>query len=305
MRNKHQGFLYGVLAYFFWGFFPLFWPILKPAGTMEILTHRILWALAFVMLLLVIQGRASSTLDILKNRKKTLFLGFSAIAIAANWGGYIYIVNLGKTLDASLGYFIMPLISVLCGVFLFQERLNRMQWLAIGIAGVSVAIQSIYYGSVPWYSLALAVSFGAYGVFKKIANADAMPGMAIETAFLFFPALIYAIYLTEKNTATYINYGLFHSALLMLGGVVTVIPLIFLSSATVRVPLSTIGMLQYITPIIQFLIGWLVQGETMSPSRWAVFILVWIALLILTIDAVRTVCRNSSEIQSKVILKIR
>lgn len=292
MSVARSGLLAAALAYFIWGFFPLYWPLLKPATTMEILAHRVLWSLLLVLAVLLCQRRLAPAWRLGRDRRTLGWLGLAAIAIAANWGIYIFAVNSGHTLDASLGYFIMPLVSVLCGVLLFRERLRALQWLAMAIAAGAVVVQALYYGRMPWLSLLLAVSFGSYGLFKKLAQVDTMSGMLLETAALALPAVIYVGLLQAGGNASFDQHGSWHALLLVLGGVITVIPLILLSHAALTVPLSVIGMLQYVTPVLQFLIGWLIQGEAMPASRWLGFVLVWCALLVLSVDALRSAQRR-------------
>ncbi|MEU5876795.1 EamA family transporter RarD [Spirillospora sp. NPDC047279] len=277
--------LFGIAAYMLWGLFPLYWPLLKPAGALEILAHRIMWSLVAVLAVLAIRRNWDWIRRLTPRSLGVLTL--AAVVITANWGVYIYAVNTGRTIEAALGYFINPLISVLFGVVIFRERLRPWQWLAIGLSVVAVAVLTADYGRLPWIALVLAFSFGTYGLLKKFANMPSAESLTVETTVLFVPALAYAIVLQAQGDATFGHEGLGQAALLACAGLVTAIPLMLFNAAAVRIPLSTIGMLQYLAPALQFLIGLLVQHEEMPPSRWAGFLLVWAALVILTADGVR------------------
>ncbi|WP_067489014.1 EamA family transporter RarD [Actinomadura hibisca] len=277
--------LFGIAAYALWGLFPLYWPLLKPAGATEILAHRIMWSLVAVLAMLAVR-RHWGWLRALTRRRLGL-LTAAAVLITANWGTYIYAVNTGHTIEASLGYFINPLISVLFGVLVFRERLRGGQWLAVGLGGLAVVALTFDYGRLPWMALLLAVSFGTYGLLKKFADMPSAESLAVETAVLFLPALAFAVLLQANGSATFGHEGAGHVALLVGGGVVTAIPLMLFNAAATRIPMSTVGMLQYLTPSLQFLIGLLVQHEEMPAGRWAGFALVWAALLVLTADGLR------------------
>ncbi|MFI0452202.1 EamA family transporter RarD [Actinomadura sp. 6N118] len=285
--------LFGITAYVLWGLFPLYWPLLKPAGAMEILAHRIMWSLVAVFAILAVR-RNWAWIRSLTPRKLGI-LAVAAVVITANWGTYIYAVNTGHTIEAALGYFINPLISVLLGVVIFRERLRPWQWLAVGLSVVAVAVLTADYGRLPWIALVLAFSFGTYGLFKKFANMPSAESLAVETTLLFLPALGFAFVLQAQGDAAFGHEGADNMALLAAGGIVTAIPLMLFNAAAVRIPLSTIGMLQYLAPVLQFLIGLLVQHEEMPPSRWAGFLLVWAALIILTTDGVRAGRRTRRE----------
>jgi chloramphenicol-sensitive protein RarD len=282
-----RGVLYGVVAYVLWGLFPLYWPLLKPAGSIEILAHRILWSLVAVGVILAAR-RHWGWIKTLK-AKTAAILAAAAIAITVNWGTYIYAANSGHTIEAALGYFINPLVSVLLGVLILRERLRPWQWAAVGIGVAAVVVLAIDYGRPPWIALALTCSFGTYGLLKKFAQTPSAESLAVETAVLFLPALAYTIF---QPHPTFTGHGAGHIALLIGAGVVTAIPLMCFNSSATRVPLTVIGMLQYLTPILQFLIGLVIQHEAMPASRWIGFLLVWAALVILSVDAVRAARKN-------------
>ncbi|MGI5165425.1 EamA family transporter RarD [Spirillospora sp. CA-253888] len=277
--------LFGIAAYALWGLFPLYWPLLKPAGAAEILAHRIMWSLVAVLAMLAVR-RHWGWLRALTRRQVAL-LAAAAVLITANWGTYIYSVNSGHTIEASLGYFINPLISVLFGVLVFRERLRGWQWLAVGLGTLAVVVLTFDYGRLPWMALVLAFSFGTYGLVKKFADMPSAESLAIETAVLFLPALAFALVLQARGDAAFGHEGPAHVALLVGAGVVTAFPLMLFNAAATRVPMSTIGMLQYLAPVLQFMIGLLVQHEEMPASRWAGFLLVWAALAVLTADGLR------------------
>ncbi|MDN3354014.1 EamA family transporter RarD [Actinomadura sp. DC4] len=277
-----RGVLYGITAYVIWGLFPLYWPLLKPAGSIEILAHRIIWSLVAVGLILVVR-RHWGWVRALKART-ALVLAVAAVLVTINWGTYIYAVNSGHTIEAALGYFINPLVSVLLGVLVLRERLRPWQWAAVGTGTAAVGILALAYGRPPWIALTLACSFGTYGLLKKYANTPSAESLTIETAVLFVPALAYAVF---QPHPTFTGHGTGHLALLISGGVITAVPLMLFNSSATRVPLTVLGMLQYLAPVLQFLIGLLVQHEAMPASRWVGFLLVWAALAVFSVDAVR------------------
>ena len=282
-----RGVLFGVGAYVLWGLFPLYWPLLKPAGSVEILAHRIIWSLLAVAVILA-AGRHWRWIRALKARTVAI-LATAAVVITVNWGTYIYAVNSGHTIEAALGYFTNPLVSVLMGVVIFRERLRPWQWAAVGTGAAAVVVLAFDYGRLPWIALTLACSFGTYGLLKKLAKTPSAESLSIETTVLFLPALAYTIF---QPHPTFTGHGPGHIALLIGAGVVTVIPLLMFNSSATRVPLTVIGMLQYLAPILQFLIGLVVQHEAMPTSRWVGFLLVWAALVILSVDAVRAARKN-------------
>jgi chloramphenicol-sensitive protein RarD len=280
-----SGFAAGVAAYLLWGLFPLYWPLLEPAGAIEILAHRILWSVVLLAgVLAATQGfRWVRRLD----RRRTLLLGLAAALITLNWGGYIYGVNHGHVVETSLGYFINPLVTVALAVLVIGERLRPAQWAAVAVAGTAVVVLTVAYGRPPWIALLLAFSFGFYGLVKKQVGIGGTQSLAVETAFLFGPALAFVLILSASGGATFGHEGAGHAALMIGGGIATAIPLMLFGAAAVRIPLTTIGLLQYLAPILQFAIGVGIKGEEMPAARWAGFALVWVAVAAFTWDSVQ------------------
>lgn len=278
-----RGVIYGLCAYGMWGFMPLYWPLVQRAGALEILAHRIVWSLvvAVVLLLTVVKKgwwRRIAT------KRNLLLLALAAAAISVNWGMYIWGVNNGHVVETALGYYINPILSILVGVIFLGERLPWLQWTAVGLAFAAVVVLTVDYGRPPWIALTLATSFATYGVLKKRINAGAVETLTIESAFLTVPAIGYLIFLEANGQLTFGHLGWRHTLILMAAGLVTAIPLLFFAASATRVPLSTIGLLQYVTPTCQFLLGVLLFDEAMSTGRWIGFILVWVALVILSIS---------------------
>jgi chloramphenicol-sensitive protein RarD len=282
-----RGYLLGIAAWAIWGFFPLYWTLLEPAGAVEILAHRVVWSMVTMAIALVVLRRWGSLRATVANRRRLALLAVAAVLISVNWGTYIYGVVSNHVVETSLGYFINPLVSVLIGVLVLGERLRRVQWFAVALAGVAVLGLTFEYGRPPWIALALAFSFGAYGLAKKKADAGAVESLIVETAIIAPFALAYVALLVGNGTSTFGGNGTAHVLLLVGTGIVTVIPLLCFGGAATRIPLSTLGLLQYLTPTMQFLLGILVFREPMPAARWAGFALIWLALVIFTVDSLR------------------
>jgi len=285
--ERRLGVLSGLAAYSLWGLFPLYFPLLKPAGGVEIVAHRVLWSLLFIGLLLTVVRRWSHVRALVTDRRRLLVLAGAAVLIAANWLVFVYGVNSGHVVETSLGYFINPLVSVLLGVVVFSERLRRLQWVAVGIAAVAVVVLTIDYGRPPWIALTLAVTFALYGLMKKIVRVEAAPGLFVETLLVAAPAIVVLAVLHSDGDGTFGNAGAGHAALLVGSGIATAIPLLLFAAAARRIPLSTVGLLQYITPLMQLAIGVFVYDEPMPPARLAGFAIVWVALAVFTADMLR------------------
>ncbi|NUS07356.1 MAG: EamA family transporter RarD [Nonomuraea sp.] len=288
MPDTRRGVLFGIAAYSMWGLFPLYWPLLKPSGAVEILAHRMVWSLVAVVAVLAVRRHWGWFRELAKQPRKLALLTVGAIVITANWGTYIYAVNSGHVVESALGYFINPLVSVLFGVVVLRERLRPLQWTAVGFAALAVVVLTVDYGRLPWVAHTLAVSFGVYGLVKKQANVAATESLTVETLVLLLPALGYLGYLEFAGQATFGSEGVWHASLLVGAGIITAVPLICFGAAAISVPLSTIGVLQYIAPILQFAVGVTIAKEVMPPSRWIGFSIVWLALAIFTYDSFRT-----------------
>ncbi|MFD7067558.1 EamA family transporter RarD [Streptomyces sp. NPDC059913] len=290
--EQRAGLLSGFSAYAMWGLVPLFWPLLKPAGSIEILAHRMTWSLGFVLLALLALRRWSWIGELVRQPGKLGLLAVAAVTITVNWGLYIWSVNNGHVVEASLGYFINPLVTIAMGVLFLGERLRPVQWVAVGTGFAAVLVLAIGYGRPPWISLTLAFSFATYGLMKKKVNMGGLESLTAETAVMFLPALGYLLWLGARGESSFASEGLGHAALLASAGLVTAVPLILFGAAAIRVPLSTLGLLQYLAPVFQFILGVVYFHEAMPPARWAGFGLVWLALTVLTWDAFRTARRN-------------
>ncbi|MFI6420035.1 EamA family transporter RarD [Streptomyces sp. NPDC050842] len=275
-----------------WGLVPLFWPLLKPAGAVEILAHRMVWSLLFVGIALLAVRRWSWIPELARSPRKLALITVAAAVISVNWGLYIWSVNTGHVVEASLGYFINPLVTIALGVLVLKERLRPAQWAAVGVGFAAVLVLAIGYGQPPWISLTLAFSFAIYGLVKKKLNLGGLESLAAETAVQFLPALGYLVWIGTQGTLAFGSEGAGHAALLAATGIVTAVPLVCFGAAAIRVPLSTLGLLQYLAPTFQFLLGILYFHEAMPPERWAGFSLVWLALTLLTWDALRTARRS-------------
>lgn len=286
VNDSKSGVGLGVLAYLCWGFFPLYWPLLDPAGSLEVLAHRFVWSMVFVLVLISIMGKWAKFRAIARDRRLMVLLTFASITIALNWGGFIYGVTNGHVIETSLGYFINPLVTVLLGVFVLKETLRPAQWIAVAIGIIAVVVLAVDYGRLPWIALLVAFSFAAYGFLKKKANLGAFEGLGMETLILFPVALTFLIVLQTQGDLTFGHEGPGNVALLVGTGVVTAIPLLLFGAAATRLSLTTLGLLQYLGPIIQFITGLTIFDESMSPARWAGFVLVWLALVVFTIDAI-------------------
>ncbi|WP_318201944.1 EamA family transporter RarD [Streptomyces sp. SCL15-4] len=287
-EGEHRtGLLNGFAAYGMWGLVPLFWPLLKPAGAAEILAHRMVWSLVVVAVALLFVRRWAWAGQLLRRPRRLGLVAVAAAVITVNWGVYIWAVNAGHVVEASLGYFINPLVTIAMGVLLLKERLRPVQWAAVAVGLAAVVVLTVGYGRPPWISLCLAFSFATYGLVKKKVDLGGVESLAAETAIQFLPALGYLVWLAARGDATFAAEGAGHAALLASTGLVTAVPLVCFGAAAIRVPLSTLGLLQYLAPVFQFLLGILYFHEAMPAERWAGFALVWLALVLLTGDALR------------------
>lgn len=297
--ERTLGLTFGVSAYVMWGLFPLYWPLLKPSSPYEIVAHRAVWTLVFCLIVLAIYKQIRSTFAYFKNPKVILGLASTSALISINWIVYIWATNNDHVVEASLGYYINPLVIIAFGVFLLKEKMRPGQWMAVAIASIGVFVLTYNYGRLPWIALALALSWGSYGVIKKKLGLGALEGLTIETLLAFLPYSIYLFMLEGDGTGQF-GHNLGLSILLLSSGLITAVPLLLFNGSTTRLPYTTIGLLQYITPTIQFSIGVWLRHEDMPIARWVGFVIIWCALIALTIDLVRSSrAVNDSVAQSK------
>ena len=282
-----RGAAYGAGAYLLWGLFPVYWPLLEPSDALEVLAHRVVWSLLVVALLAAVTRRTGNLRAVAADRGLVLRLAAAAVVVAVNWGAYIYGVTSGQVVETSLGYFVNPIVTVLLAVLVLGERLRRAQWTALAVAFLAVVLLSVENGRPPWIALLLAFSFATYGLIKKTAAVGAVEGLAVETTVLIPVAAGYLAYLVATGTSTFGTEGPAHAGLLASSGLVTAVPLLLFASAATRVSLTTLGVLQYLAPTLQFLLGVLVFDEPMPPAKLAGFALVWFALVLFTADLVR------------------
>lgn len=285
-REERKGLGYGAAAYILWGVFPLYFPLLEPAGTAEILSQRMAWSLAVMGAVLALGRGFGGVRAVLRDRRRLGLLSLGAVFITCNWGTYIYGVNSGHVVETSLGYFINPLFTIMLGVLVLGERLRRAQWAAVGIGAVAVVVIAVDYGRPPWIALILAFSFGMYGFVKKRADVGAADSLAVETAVLFVPAVV-AIAVIGAQGELVFGTRASTSVLIAGSGIITVIPLLFFAAGTRRLPLSVIGLLQYLAPVLQFAVGVGIRHESLPIAEFIGFCLVWLALIVLSVDGVR------------------
>jgi len=285
--TRRSGLLFGVGAYASWGLFPAFFPLLKPAGAVEVLAHRILWCFG---LMVVVTAAVRRLGDIRAISGRTwLLLTCASALISVNWVIYIYAVNNGHVVDAALGYFINPLVTIALGLVIFRERLNGAQFVALAIAVVAVVVLTVEVGAPPVIGLGLALSFALYGAVKKVVPVDPRVSVGLEAAIATPPALAYIVVLQANGQGTFANHGATHIVLLILSGVLTAVPLLLFAAAAQRLPLVTLGLLFYLTPAMQLTWGVIVGHEPMPPARWLGFALIWLALAVFSADGL---CRS-------------
>jgi chloramphenicol-sensitive protein RarD len=294
MTSGSRGVLYGIGAYGLWGVFPLYFRLLESSGAVEVVVHRVLWSLLVcAVVVMAVHGWADLRATLVTPRR-VVPLGIGAALLAINWGVYVYAVNSGQVVEASLGYYINPLVTVLLGVLVLRERLRLWQWTSVGLGALAVAVLGVAHGKPPLIALTLAVSFGLYGLIKNRvgANVGALTSLTTETVVLALPAAAVLLWLGSTGRGHFTDDPPWQGLLLASAGIATVVPLLLFAASARRVPLSTLGLLQYLTPTLQLLVGVLLLGEHMPPARWAGFALVWVALVVLTADTLRTVSRR-------------
>ncbi|MGH8890236.1 MAG: EamA family transporter RarD [Acidothermaceae bacterium] len=286
MRDSRRGLAYALAAYVMWGLFPLYWPLLEPTPAIQILAHRMLWSLVFVAGVLIVRRQWQFVSVVLHDRRRLYLLVLAAVLVSVNWGVYIWGVNAGHVVETSLGYFVNPLVSIALGVVVLKESLRRVQWFAVAIGAIAVAVIAIDYGRLPWIALTLAFSFGGYGLVKKLAATAALESMAIETAVMAPPALAFLVAVQLAGRGSFGHVSLATNLLLVAAGAVTAIPLLCFAAAARRMPLTVLGLLQYITPVLQFTVGVYVRHEPLPTSELIGFALVWVALAVLGISEI-------------------
>ncbi|MEI6648584.1 MAG: EamA family transporter RarD [Actinomycetes bacterium] len=287
MTKNRIGLLFGISAYVLWGLFPLYWPLLKKAGSFEIVAHRAIWSLFFCLIALAFTKQLRKTLSVLQSRKLVLRLTLATMLVSVNWLTYIWAVNHGHIVDSALGYYINPLVMVGYGVLFLHEKLRGLQWVSVVVAFIGVIVLTIDYGKLPWISLTIAISWGSYGYVKKKLGLGSLESLTIETLISLVPYSIYVFWLGAQGTGQF-GHGFSITVLLILAGAVTAIPLLLFNGAAVRLPFSIIGLLQFITPTLNFALGVWVKHEVMSTVRWIGFFVIWIALFALGVDLVKS-----------------
>ncbi len=281
-----KGMIYGILAYAMWGILPIYWKLLKSVGASEILVNRIIWSLAFLLIILAARRQWSWVRSVFAKKSTMAYLLTAAVLLSINWFIYIWAVNAGFVVETSLGYFINPLVNVVLGTVFLHERMRTGQWIAIGIAALGVVYLTASYGSLPWIALSLAILFGFYGLIKKKVSLGAAESLTAEMSILFIPAMGYLIFLERSGIAATANSNTLTTILLIGSGIVTATPLVLFAAAARRIPLSTMGVLQYIAPTMQFLIGIFIFGETLNIQSLLGFGIIWIALIIYSLEGV-------------------
>jgi chloramphenicol-sensitive protein RarD len=288
VRVRSVGVASALGAYLIWGFLPLYFLLLVPTGPWEIVAWRILLAFVFCLILLTVTRAWPAFVRIVRQPRLLLLTAVAGVFIYVNWQVYIFATLTGHVIETSLGYFINPIVTVLLGVLVLRERLRLTQWIAIGISVVAVGVIVVGYGAFPWVALTLAFSFGFYGLIKKQVgpSVDAVGGLTLESFWLVPVAIVQLIVVASTSGITMGSAGPLHTVLLSLAGIITAIPLLLFAAGARRVPLTVIGLLQFIAPVMQFIIGAWVLGEPMPLERWIGFGLVWVALIVLSVDSV-------------------
>lgn len=287
MTKVNKGLLFGVSAYIIWGLLPLYWKLVEEAGAYEILAHRGIWSLLICVSLLALRKQLKSAYEMVRSSRTFSLLFLASGLLTINWGVYIWSVTVNRVVEAALGYYITPLINVTFGVLLLREKLRPAQWIAVALAAAGVVILTLGYGSLPWIALVLAISWGSYSLIKKSLNLGALETLSLETLFAFLPNLIFLLIIQGNGSAEFSSTWTI-SILLFGAGAATVIPLLLFNGSTTRLPLSTVGLLQYITPTIMFFIGIFINDEDISMTKVLGFAFIWLALAVLSRDLYRS-----------------
>ena len=287
MTRFNKGLLFGISAYIIWGLLPLYWQLVEEAGAYEILAHRGIWSLLICISLLALRKQLKSAYVMVRSSRTLSLLFLASGLLTINWGVYIWSVTVNRVVEAALGYYITPLINVTFGVLLLREKLRPAQWIAVTLAAAGVVILTLGYGSLPWIALVLAISWGSYSLIKKSLNLGALETLSLETLFAFLPNLVF-LFIIESNGSAEFGSTWTISLLLFGAGAATVIPLLLFNGSTTRLPLSTVGLLQYITPTIMFFIGIFINNEDISKTKVIGFAFIWLALAVLSRDLYRS-----------------
>ena len=287
MTKFNKGLLFGISAYIIWGLLPLYWQLVEEAGAYEILAHRGIWSLLICISLLALRKQLKSAYLMVRSSRTLSLLFLASGLLTINWGVYIWSVTVNRVVEAALGYYITPLINVTFGVLLLREKLRPAQWIAVALAAVGVVILTLGYGSLPWIALVLAISWGSYSLIKKSLNLGALETLSLETLFAFLPNLVFLLIIESNGSAEFGSTWTI-SLLLFGAGAATVVPLLLFNASTTRLPLSTVGLLQYITPTIMFFIGIFINNEDISMTKVFGFAFIWLALAVLSRDLYRS-----------------
>lgn len=282
-KDKTTGVIYAVAAYSLWGILPLYWKLINDINPLEILSNRVIWAFVFMLLIIALTKQWDQLKGIAKNKEQMRSILIASMLISINWGLYIWAVNSNRIVDASLGYYINPLLAVALGVFIFKEKLSRWTWVAIAVATLGVLIKTVGYGKMPWVSLVLAISFALYGAIKKSVKANSIIGMTLETAMIAPVAAIYIMARQNAGLGAYTTQSSFEILILIGAGIVTAVPLILFSSAAKRLPLSLVGLTQYLSPSLSLIIAVLVYHESFTIIDMTAFGFIWAALILYSI----------------------
>lgn len=293
----NKGVFYGASAYLMWGVFPVYFKALQSVPPIQILFHRVVWSFLFLSLILALRGEWGAFRHAVAKPKVFGVYALAGVLLAMNWLIYVWGINAGHVLDTSLGYFITPLLSVALGVLLLREKLRPLQWVPVGLAAIGVVYLTIQYGQLPWIALALAFTFGTYGLLKKIAPLGALHSLALETAIIFLPAVSYLVFIERQGSGSFGHTSLPVNSLLALAGVITVVPLLLFGSAARSIPLTVVGLLQYIAPTVQFMLGVLLYGETFDATRLVGFSIIWLALLIFSLESFSASRRRPAPVE--------
>ena len=287
MTKFNKGLLFGISAYIIWGLLPLYWQLVEEAGAYEILAHRGIWSLLICISLLALRKQLKSAYLMVRSSRTLSLLFLASGLLTINWGVYIWSVTVNRVVEAALGYYITPLINVTFGVLLLREKLRPAQWIAVALAAVGVVILTLGYGSLPWIALVLAISWGSYSLIKKSLNLGALETLSLETLFAFLPNLVFLLVIEGNGSAEFGSTWTI-SLLLFGAGAATVVPLLLFNGSTTRLPLSAVGLLQYITPTIMFFIGIFINNEDISMTKVIGFAFIWLALAVLSRDLYRS-----------------